>query len=218
MNPEGRKDLKLATVFEAILHEHGEQSNWFGETAVTIKTSRFDDIANGVDEIVEFEEQESSPSYLALAVDATYSTFPDHKLQKIKAEINEGELAQIKYAVVENIGFRGELKKVPKVVVGVSARTVNELVELWLSKDNKALANHPVQMQILEEVLMQAQAFAKYAESKGHHEIARKYEKTQAIIEGVIEQKKNQIGFSDSGKRDDVFTSLEVGLSHAMRE
>jgi len=212
-----RQQRKLAAVFEAILHEHGEQSNWFGEAAVTIKTSRFDDIVNGVDEIVEFEEKATSPSYLALAVDATYSTFPDHKLIKIKEEINKGELAQIKYAVAENTGFRGELNKVPRVVIGVSSRTVNELAELWLSKDNKVLANHPVQMQILEEVLMQAKAFAKYAENIGQPEIARKYEKTQAIITGVIEKKKNQQGFSDSGKRDDVFVSLEVALSHAMR-
>lgn len=217
MNPMELQQLKLATVFEAILHEHGEQSNWFGETAVTIKTSSFDDIANGVDEIIEFEEKATSPSYLALAVDATYSTFPDHKLQKIKEEIDRGELAQVKYAVIENIGFRGELNKVPRVVIGMSARTVNELAELWLSKDTKGLANHPVQIQILEEVLMQAQAFRKYAESKGQSEIARKYEKTEAIIKSVIEQKKTQKGFVDSGRRDDVFVSLEVALSHTLR-
>jgi hypothetical protein len=218
MSDAERQQLKLATVFEAILHEQGEQSNWFGEAAVTIKTSKLDDIANGVDEIVEFEEDEKSPSYLALAVDATYSTFPDHKLQKIKEEIDRGELAKIKYAVIENTGFRGELNKVPRVVIGVSARTVNQLAELWLSKNTKELAKHPVQIQILEEVLMQCKAFGKYAESKGQLEIARKYENTQAIIEGVMNEKKEKRIVSDSGERDDVFVSLEIALKETIKK
>lgn len=218
MNSEEQKQLKLAIIFEAILHEHGEQSDWFGEAAFTIKTSLFDDIANGVDEIVEFEEEETSPSYLALAVDATYSKFSGQKLRRIKEEIDRGVLAQIKYAVVEKTGFRGELKKVPRVVIGVSAGTVINLAELWISKGNdKMFANHPVQMQILEEVLMQAKYFAKYAESQGQPDIARKYQKMQFVIDGVITKKKTQKGFHDNGKRDDVFISLEVALRNIMQ-
>ncbi len=214
MNDENRRNSELATVFEAILYEHGEQSDWFGKSAITMKTSKFDDIANGVDEIVEFIKETSS-SYLALAVDATYSVkFSESKLQKIKEEIDRGKLATVKYAILEKTGFRGELTRVPRIVIGVSARTVKELGELWLSKNNKALANHPVQMQILEEILMQARVFGKYAESTGKIEIAKKYKNIEMIIKDVITEKIKQNSSLAKGDRDDVFRSLEMALHH----
>lgn len=214
MSQSERDHIRLAKVFEAILHEHGEQSNWFGDSAVTIKTSRFDDIMNGVDEVVEFEEPEST-SYLALAVDATYSVFTEKKLKRIEDEIGRGELAKIKYAVFENTGFRGELTKVPRVIVGVSSKTIQELAELWLSGRNQDLARHPVQFQILESIIIQCEAFSKYASSKDQTEVAKKYEHAGNIVRRIMEEKKKVL--RDSGARDDVFVALDLGLNRFRR-
>ncbi len=208
-NDQEAEHLQLAVIFEAILHEHGEQSNWFGSTATTVKASRFDDIAHGVDEIVEFTEDDSI-SFLALAVDATYSQFTDKKLSRIKDEIDRGELTKIKYAVAEQNNFRGELTKVPRVIVGVSAETIYELAELWLSNRNKDLAEHPVQFQIVEEIIEQCEVFGKYAQNIGKPEIAQKYERTRAIVQAVMDEKKK--GLHDTGKRDDVSVALTMGM------
>src|SRR3989344_4626142 len=42
--PEQARARKLAKIFEAIIFEHAEQSNWFGEDTTTIQTSTYDDI------------------------------------------------------------------------------------------------------------------------------------------------------------------------------
>jgi len=215
LQPADREHLKLATIFEAILHQHGEQSNWFGEAAITIKASEFDDIAHGVDEIVEFEE-EKSRSYLALAIDATYSQFTDRKLNKIKDEIDRGELTRIKYAVLEGGDTRAELNRVPRVIVGVSPQTILQLSELWLSGKNSELAIHPVQLQILESILMQAKIFGEYADSIGKPEIAKKYLQIIAILEPIFQKK--QTDLNDTGKRDDVAVAIDLGLNRFRKE
>src|SRR3989344_1880873 len=65
--PEKREVLKLATIFEALIHKHIKESDWLGSNASSIKTSRYDDIKNGIDNIVEFKETKTSASYLGLA-------------------------------------------------------------------------------------------------------------------------------------------------------
>src|SRR3989344_6211954 len=61
-SPDKQESLKLATIFEAIVHQHAELSDWLGPNASTIKTSKYDDIKNGVDSIVEIKEGEKSAS------------------------------------------------------------------------------------------------------------------------------------------------------------
>ena len=52
--PEQQRVIKLAKIIEAIIFEHGEKSNWFGESATTMQTSRYDDIVNHLDTIIQF--------------------------------------------------------------------------------------------------------------------------------------------------------------------
>ncbi|MEK7120983.1 MAG: hypothetical protein AAB840_02730, partial [Patescibacteria group bacterium] len=68
-DPEELRNIyKLGTILEAIVVEEGELANWFGENTTTIVPSRFDDIRNGIDCIVEFDEGENSASHLALGI------------------------------------------------------------------------------------------------------------------------------------------------------
>ena len=53
-----KENTDLAVVLEAMFYEHSEQSYWLGENASTVLTSRFDDLINGIDTVVEFKEQE----------------------------------------------------------------------------------------------------------------------------------------------------------------
>src|SRR3989338_7610564 len=46
------KNAQLGKVFESILHEHGEQSNCFCAEPTTVKTSRYDVITTGVDDLI----------------------------------------------------------------------------------------------------------------------------------------------------------------------
>lgn len=187
---EAQQTNKLATVFEAILCEHSELSEWLGPNVFTIKTSRYDDIKNGVDGVAEFHEDNSSASHLALAVDITFSSDTSKKFERIKNEINSGKLAKIKYFKSEQMKIRGELANVPRVVIGVEARTVKELADLWTSKDNRALGKHPVQFQILKEIIAELETFKNYANKIGKEKLVKIFNRDLNLVKKIYENKK----------------------------
>jgi hypothetical protein len=205
-SPEQTEAIKLATIFEAIIHEHAELSEWFGPDAFTVKTSRFDDIRNGVDSVVEFPENEATPTYLALAIDITFSADTEAKFEKIRKEIEEEKLAEVKYFTSEHTPPR-RLQKVPHAVIGAESRTVKELSDLWLEDNKKALAAHPIQFQILEEIMTQFECFAAYAEKVHKPEIAGIFRDELEIVKKIYSQKIGAL--KDNGDRDEVCFALE---------
>ena len=96
---------------------------------------------------------------MALAIDETFSHDVDEKFKRIKEEIKRGELTQIKYFISERLNIRGELSKIPRVVIGIDAKQQKEIGELWLEKNNKDLAKHSTQFIILEEILLAIRSF-----------------------------------------------------------
>lgn len=211
-SPEQEEINKLATIFEAILYEHSELSNWLGENASTIKTSSFDDIANGVDSVVEFNEEEGSSSHLGLAIDATFSNDIRKKIQRIKKEIEQGELAKIKYFKSEKKGFRGELSQIPRVIIGANVQTIKELGELWIENENKKLGKHTIQFQILDQILIQLETFEKYANKVNQPEIAEIYNKAHKLILEIYEKKEELI--DDSGERDSMYDDIVKAMDN----
>lgn len=204
-SPEQNQVQKLATVFEAIIHQHAELSNWFGPDAFTVKTSRFDDVKNGVDTVVEFPESEVAPTYLALAIDVTFSADTEKKFERIKQEIDLGKPTHVEYFVSEHTPHR-RLERIPRVVIGAEAGTVKKLSELWLEGDKRALGNHPIQFQILEEIDSQLKAFERYAERTGKAEVAKIYGRERKLVEKILSQKSREL--KDDGDRDSVFYAI----------
>lgn len=191
---ESRKSLetinrqKIAKIFEAIVFEQAEQNNWFGESAVTIGASRYDDIVNKVDTIVEFDE-EAGTSHMALGMDVTTAQRFAEKFEHIRQGILQGQLTRIKYFISESMGFRGEKTGVPHVVIGVDRKTLFDVIELWSRGDNKSLSKHPVQTKILLEIQLQLNSYRKLADKLGHTKVVQTYDRTLSIIDKVIEEK-----------------------------
>ena len=204
-----------AEVLEAIIIEQTELANWLGESVSTVRASRYDDIANGVDTIAEFA-QEMSTAYLALAIDATYGD-PSEKLARIQKEIARGSLTQVKYFKSSDGTYVGSLQKIPRVVVGVSQEQIVELATLWVSGKKDELATHPVQLQIIEEIMMQLRAFMAYAEKLGKTDIVEIYQRQLRLIESIQQSPEKQKiakfhGTRDFRATDRVFDGLVVGL------
>jgi hypothetical protein len=197
---------KIATIFEAIFNECGESCGWFGPNTTIIKTSRYDDIAHGVDEVVEFEEGENTASWLALAIDVTFSQKLDKKFRTIYEEIDQGSMARIKYFKSERMNIRGEKSMIPHVVIGADLETVSELMKLWDERKGKTLSDHFIQFQILEEILMQCESFASYAKSVNKNDICSIYEKSAETIRKIIDEKKKTV--KDTGVRDKVHAAI----------
>lgn len=205
--PEDKERKEIADILEALILEQGEMSEWFGPQACTIKTSRYDDVKNGVDSVVEFSEEGKRVSHAALAIDATYSKDFDKKFKRIKRRIKEGDLTRIKYFTSEYSPFRGELSQVPMTVVGADVETIEELSHLWLENKKKELGTHWIQFQVLEELVGQCTLFAEYARSVGKDNIAASYEHIQHIAEEVYHTKQEEI--QDPEIRD---SNLKEGL------
>jgi|SRR3989344_282597 len=212
--PQEREDNKLATIFEAIFHDGLTNGRWFGEDVNAIKPSRFDDIVNKVDSIVEFQKGvavkrgDKSASYLALAMDVTFGSRVEEKLRRIKnVEIGEGKLTQIKYFESKYLGGQLELSGVPRVVVGADREAVKELVGVWLSGDEKGLEAHPLRAMVLEEIRMQLEAFEAYARSQKRDAEAAVYHEASVLVRDIIQMKHAQ-GDTSGFRQDRVFNGI----------
>ena len=207
----------LADILEAIILEESELSNWLGENTSTIKASDYDDYVNGIDAIIEFEE-ETTTNHVALGIDATFSKDIHKKFDRIKKEIEDGVLAEAKY--FSSSFIKGRHKQIPRLVIGADVKTIKELGELWLDKDSqtegrkgevkKALEKHPMQFQILKQMIIEAEAFKHYSEKIKQTEIAGIYEKLGNIIKKIYDRKRQQQ--KDAGIYDDMFGIIKDNL------
>src|SRR4030042_2163395 len=146
-----RKLEKFAIILEAIIYEQIEENYWLGEDAYTVKTARYDDIYNRVDEWVEFRLKDiSKTSHLALGFDVTFGSRLDDKIKKIKDDIAEGKLSTIKYFKSDSLKFKGEKRNIPKVVIGADIRMLEEVADSWMKGENKKLVNTPLKYLIME--------------------------------------------------------------------
>ncbi len=200
-----REQKEVADIFEALVLENGELSDWFGPNAITHKTSRYDDYENGVDAVIEFQsEMAGAASFLGLAADVSFSADTSNKFNRLKAGILKGRLPQIKYFNSSDGHFHGRLNKIPEVVIGASKQTVLELAELWQFKRNRELATHRIQIMILNQMEEQMETFARFAELNGQDEIARLYRDRLQIVKEILEGK-NDIAHEASKIRNKDF-------------
>ncbi|MCL5410254.1 MAG: hypothetical protein M1324_00135 [Patescibacteria group bacterium] len=214
--PESEQLKRYSTIFEWIVNERVELSDYFGSNAFTRRASHYDDLMNGVDTILEFRndpEESKQASYLTLGIDDTFSTRPEvqeKKLRRIKSKIDSGKLTQVKYFSSDYMNFRGELKNVPLIVLGTELRTVAQLRDLMLSRDNKILDSHPIQHLLLQEAKLETDTFSGYAERSGRADLAEIYKNTGRIIDEII------AGKGDFDRtildRDRVFQTMQLAL------
>ena len=179
-------------IMEGIIFDQSERSDWLGPHAHTIKTSEFDDIVNGVDLVVEFDELRQARKFLALGVDATFGQRTiEKKYLRIKEEIDSGKLANIKYFRSQSANFMGQLSKVPRVVTGIDQEHLLELAGTWTQGMNKELGTHPAQRLVLAQIAQQLKTFGAYAERTGKTELVRPYQDAYATIRAISDTKRH---------------------------
>lgn len=215
---EKEKEAKiLADILEAIILEESETSNWFGQNSSTTKVSDYDDYINHIDTIVEFTEEESA-NHMALGIDATFSTDIKRKFDRIKEEIEKGSLAEAKY--FSSSFIKGRHIQIPRIVVGADVKTIKELGELWLEKESKAegrkrevkkeLENHPVQFQLLKQMLLQAETFEEYAQTVNQPQVADIYARLKKMIQKIYVGKNPKQ--NDKGDYDNMIDAIRMNL------
>lgn len=192
---ENDETKQIAEILEVIIYEHAELSNWLGQNTETIRPSRYDDLVNGVDLIAQFND-ENSTKHLALGIDITFgSQSMRKKFNRIRNEIHDDKLAEVKY--FESHGFKGSLKQLPRVVIGVEFNTVKALAGLWMARQDKTLGSeskkeiatrldtHFVRDIIIAEIEKQIRSFLLYAQSIGSFNAVKSYTYALNMIKNV---------------------------------
>lgn len=189
MRTEERLLHEKAMVFEAILIDSAEGAEWMGDNAYATPASDYDDYKNGIDGILEFDVEGGSSQVAGMGIDVTYGHNIKSKVGSIEREIGSGEMGHIKYFNSELSDFHGEMKNVPRFVVGCDIKTVDELINLWVDGSPSDLANHPVQLQILHQLLVQCKYFSDYAKESGQDRVSERYDRVFKIIEPIYRDK-----------------------------
>lgn len=182
-----------ADVFEAVFYQHAEQSNWLGEDAHTILASEYDDIANGMDVAVRINNDTNSFPYVGMGIDVTFgSTSVSKKISRLFSEIESGKLGKMRYFMDPDFDdrFKGELSKMPHIVVGVERSHVIELSRQWLNGEKRALAENPIQLVVLQQIMEQLKTFRDFATKIGKHDLADVYAADMAVFAPVLRERR----------------------------
>ncbi len=208
---------KMAKIFEIIINEQIELSDWLGGSAMTKRVSKYDDYKNGVDTVVEFDDDDGF-SHLALAIDITSSHELTRKFGRIKKEIDEGILTKIKYFVSDGLSFKGEKGNIPRVVIGADRKSIIDLMEKWMEEDKKALVEHVIQAIIIEEIITQLRVFVVYARSVGQLKAADVYQRTLNILIKIKLEKNLSEEILFNAGEDQVFSAIRSNLYDFKRQ
>jgi len=228
-----------AKILEALLSQQIELSNWFGEDALTIVPSEYDDLFNGVDVAIEFERADSY-RYMAAGIDVTSSSQAiDKKLGIIKSHILDEALTKMKYFFSERADSRGEKSKIPAIVIGTDIKMIRELCEIWLNANKQRLgrdlsglsetsienqkrivkealeklANHRIQVLLLREIEMQSEKYLDFARKNEKFDAAQKYENLLNLVRELLSEKKISPEDEIENESDTVFQALKFSLA-----
>ncbi len=192
---------------------------WF-EGVGAYKTSDYDDIANGVDVVLEMQEG-ASYGHLGMGVDITFSQNIDKKFKRIKDEIDayDGEknrLARVKYFDSSRTGMRGELHSLVRAVIAVDLPMLKDMTAV---KEAESLHGHISKHVTLLEIQHQLDIFLKYAHVK-NPAAAKPIERASVFIATLVdrlssEAKLSQSEYTKNRRADDAInTCLAMFSTH----
>ncbi len=200
-NFKSKENKRISEVFEKILSLRGEQNDWFGDYFYMTNTSDFDDFKNKADILGIFTtetEDADGEDFTGVIFDVTSAT--DQNLQ-LKLQSNLARISghltepEIKYFEHDEIKYKGKLKKIIPLVVGLdSANTRNLIMELYtadIEKKRKEMAEHPCSILLLKEIQAQLEGYTKILEKSDPKKYFSKVEKLKLIIEAILNSKKS---------------------------
>jgi len=215
--------LKLVGGSEHLISTMIEDCGWMGNEAEVVDSSEYDDFINGIDSIAKLA---GGNSYLGLAFDFTFDSDAVNKIKRIHNEIDNGELPVVKY--LETDTFKGQMV-VARVIISLDRLVINDLMSKKLDLDryrkllrsatidkqtyekykqkvnelSTDLANYPLQIDILNQIIAQVEEYLERVLSKPEGRKNRGtfislYDSTLSITRSLLEQKQKDVVFEDS--------------------
>lgn len=175
--PETKRLKQVAELYEGVVIEGIEGSEWLGDGWDVFVTTEYDDYKNGIDAVMvrTADEEGATDEYIGLAFDVTFTGQTrelERKLHSIQMLIDKNKLPSVKYFQDADGNPHKSPLVLPKIVLGSRYATAEKLIRLWMSDDpqkNKKLASDPIQSKLLLETLFQLRFFYEYANRPNEH-------------------------------------------------
>lgn len=150
---------------------------WFNDNLITLRTSKFDDYFNGVDELI-FDQKTKEP---LAAVDTTSNI--KEKSLKIIEKIKNG--SQIKYGFyIKNEVKKGSLNDLPTFIISINSEKLIEMAEKIVEGKSTDEFLKKEKIEILKSLKEQSEQFSKIANEK----LKYAYKRTTEIFENLLNQ------------------------------
>lgn len=182
--PDQKHKTMIGELLEALVDQKLEAANWFGENCYITSTTEYDDRINNTDFVFEWamEDDAGNQKIIRLAVDCTTAENQlvlRDKVAKIIKNFSLYNLTQIKYFKSSEFDTKKPLINLPKVIMMLDRRQVQDLCNLLseikktdqaakqasltdkLSKNKKAalakklFSKHPLQLELLNDFKQQ---------------------------------------------------------------
>lgn len=211
LNDDQRKEVvnyyqRMGLLFEGFLYSNISESKIF-QDVILHKTSEFDDIKNGVDFVAEYQNPDNPKSYIALAMDASFSMDPssiNKKIDRSMTSINKGKFSFVKYFEFEE-GSPEKSLGMPRVVVGAEEDKARSLLSRWHTREvdkvgGADFSEDPVWSLMALQINEQLKVFIDQAKSRNQNDLAEICQKYQRALQfsisknrELIEKHKNQL-------------------------
>jgi hypothetical protein len=174
---------RLSEVFEMYFVDAANKQKWFGNETNIMRTTRFDDYFNAVDAIAEFQDGNDKFGHLALSTDLTFGY--DSSLRKIEdvlRAIDNGTMARLRYFHSDAMGYTGQLRDIPKTILGMDQENLPEFVRLWTHQSDSPEIK-PYRDLMLTQLNDQLGFLTAYADKRhGESTIRSKYARAHTIV------------------------------------
>jgi len=136
------------------------QAKWWGDSVEILRASRFDDVANGVDLIVNFlNDQNESLGLLAIDVTVSNADILGYKQRDIQDKLGTGKLSTLRYGPTKSGDMHGRKFKlhthVPLIDITLSPEILEQFCKDLVEVNGAQLPEHPVGQIIIDSVLAQ---------------------------------------------------------------
>jgi hypothetical protein len=173
-DPQGAE--LIGHIFESAFLDIGRQGQWFGEKSELVRSSKYDDIKNGVDMIATVMTPDNNARHLAIASDLTFSfQSSGEKFSRIKNNVWSGKLAEIKYFHSELLHMTGKLSNIPRTVIGLEPENLNRFLISWAREPE--LVGLLYGSIIMQQIAVQCDAFSRLAHKNNKGSASQAYRK-----------------------------------------
>lgn len=191
-----RREIAAALLADAV-----SRYKWLGEDVKLVRPHDKERAESNVDFVAQFPDPKNPQERAALGITVTWTGDTVHKtVQEIKARVYADQTDQF-----QSIGQQ----RIPRAIIGLSKKTIEELVPLWMNPKQEELGDHEARQLILEELQSQLTRFDEYAYERDSRKHLDAYDTILPAVNKMLgKEKASERTLSEELQNDDVARAI----------